>query len=166
MKISLRKWSQEDKGRLKQLCNIVDREYLSDRLPYPYTDTDADWWLNMVMQKEGLDGIFRAIIVDDALVGSISVERKEDVYKNVGELGYMLQTDFWNHGIVTEAVRQICEIAFKDLHLNRISANVFQPNIASQRVLLKNGFLLEGIMRKAASKGNSVYDVCVFGLIE
>ncbi len=166
MKINLRKWTIEDKDSLKHLCNIVDRKYLSDRLPSPYTGTDADWWLNMVMQKEGVDGLFRAIIVDDELVGSISVERKEDIYKYDGELGFMLQTDCWNHGIMTEAVRQICEIAFKELHLNRISANVFQPNIASQRVLQKNGFLQEGIMCKAATKSNTVYDVCIFGFIK
>ena len=47
----------------------------------------------------------------------------------------MLLNEYSNKGIGTEAVRQVCSIAFKDLSLEQITANVFQPNIASIRVL-------------------------------
>ena len=33
------------------LCNAVDRTFLSDRLPYPYTEADADWWLRMLAEN-------------------------------------------------------------------------------------------------------------------
>jgi RimJ/RimL family protein N-acetyltransferase len=32
--------------------------------------------------------------------------------RNVGSIGYMILTPFWSQGIGTEAVRQICGIAF------------------------------------------------------
>jgi hypothetical protein len=32
MKVELRKWCLADKKELKELCNAVDRTYLSDRL--------------------------------------------------------------------------------------------------------------------------------------
>ncbi len=158
--------SFDDKESLIHLCNCVDRTYLSDRLPNPYTAADADWWLNMVAEKEGTDGIFRAIIVDGDVVGTVSVERKEDVYRFDGELGFMLLTDYWNRGVMTEAVSQICKVAFQELNLHRVSANVFSPNKPSQRVLLKNGFQQEGILRKAAVKGDRIYDVITYGLLK
>ena len=54
MKGDLRKWSLADYKELKDLCNAVDRSYLSDRLPNPYTEDDANWWLNMVAKRKAL----------------------------------------------------------------------------------------------------------------
>ena len=140
--VVLRKWSPNDKAELIALCNAVDRTYLSDRMPFPYTEDDADWWLGMVSLNEGKNGIFRAIIVDGKIIGSVSVERNSDD-KNDGELGYMLLTEHWSKGFATEAVAQICEIAFHELNLDKITAKVYEPNIASIKVLEKNGFIFE-----------------------
>ena len=166
MKVELRKWCLADKKELKELCNAVDRTYLSDRLPNPYTEDDANWWLNMVAKSEGIDGTFRAMVVDGKIVGSVSVERKADIYRLDGELGYMLLKDYWNRGLMSQAVGQVCEIAIKELGLNRITANVFHPNFASQHILLKNGFIQEGVMRKAVIKGGIIYDIFLYGLLK
>lgn len=53
MEITLEKWKKEDAYDLMKICNETDRTYLSNRLPYPYTEENADWWLNMVSEKEG-----------------------------------------------------------------------------------------------------------------
>ena len=98
-------------------------------------------------------------------MGNISVERKADVYAIDGELGYLLLTEYWNRGIMTRAVEEICQIAFDKLELIRITANVYEPNIASARVLEKNGFILEGRMRKAVKKADRIYDVCIYGKV-
>lgn len=79
MHIELRKWGMKDKSTLVKICNEVDRTYLSNRIPSPYTQDDATWWLNMAENNEGKDGVFRAIIVDGECVGNISVEKKSDV---------------------------------------------------------------------------------------
>lgn len=163
MEIRLEKWSPEDREKLAFVCNQADRSYLSDRLPYPYTVEDADWWLNMVSGQEGKDGIFRSIRVDGEIVGNISVERKADVYRRDAEIGYLLNRDQWSKGVMTQAVEQICKIAFEELDLLRITGLVYEPNAASRRVLEKNGFVLEGIMRNAVTKGGNVYHLCIYG---
>ena len=140
MAINLHTWTHADKPALMALCNAVDRTFLSDRLPYPYTEADADWWLGMVAENEGKEGVWRAIVVDGLIVGSISVERLANVQRNAGSIGYMVLTPFWSQGIGTEAVRQICGIAFRELALERIIGEVFPENLASARVLEKNGF--------------------------
>ena len=158
--MELRHWTLSDKMELTNLCNAVDRHYLSDRLPNPYTKKDAEEWLKMVSENEAITGIYWAIVCDGKLIGSISVEKKDDD----AEIGYMLLNEYKNKGIGTEAVRQICSIAFKALSLEQITANVFQPNIASIRVLLKNGFKYKGAIPNAVIKDGNVYDLLIYVL--
>ena len=146
------------------LCNHVDRTFLSDRLPEPYTEADADWWLEMVAENEGKEGVWRSVFADGQLVGSISVERKAGEEYAVGELGYMILTPWWSRGIGTEAVRQICEIAFQELELEQIIGQVFPENVASSRVLEKNGFWLEETKTGAVVKGGKALDVRLYRL--
>ncbi len=160
--MELRHWTQADAMELTSLCNAVDRRFLSDRLPNPYTEKDAKEWLKMVIDNDTITGIYRAIVCDGKLIGSISVEKKDDD----AEIGYMLHNDYSNKGIGTEAVKQICSIAFKVLSLEQITANVFQPNIASIRVLQKNGFKYKGAIPNAVIKDGYVYDLLIYVLNE
>lgn len=166
MDIKLVKWSEDLKSELMDICNKVDRSFLSNRLPYPYTEEAADWWLGMVAEHDGKDGVFRAVVVDDKVVGNISVEQKSDVYCKDGEIGYLLLTDYWSQGIMTETVRQICEAAFDELEIIRITGLVYAPNAASQCVLEKNGFVREGLQREAVFKDGKVYDLCLYGKLK
>ena len=162
IKIELKQWALSDAKELTSLCNAVNRRFLSDRLPNPYTEKDAEEWLKTVSENEAVTGIYRAIVYDRKLIGSISVEKKDDD----AEIGYMLHNDYSNKGIGTEAVKQICPIAFKVLSLEQITANVFQPNIASIRVLLKNGFKYKGAIPNAVIKDGYVYDLLIYVLNE
>lgn len=67
---------------------------------------------------------------------------------------------------MTEALRLFCEETFQIPDLLRISARVFSPNAASRRVLEKNGFLLEGCMRRAVRKDGNIWDLCIYGKLK
>ena len=164
--IILEKWSLEDKFRLNALCNSIDRSFLSDRIPYPYTDRDAEAWLSMVFRLDGSEGIFRAIKKDVQLIGNISVEKKADIYRLDGEIGYYLLDEYKGQGIMTEAVSQICELAFSELDICRITGLVFAENTASARVLEKNGFKPEGCMNQAVIKNGMLHDLLVYGKLK
>lgn len=166
MNVKLVKWTQEIKPELKKICNDVDCSYLSNRLPYPYTEESADWWLGMVSEHDGKDGVFRAIVADGKIVGNISVEQKSDVYCKDSEIGYLLLTDCWSKGIMTEAVRQICDVAFAELDIIRITGLVCAPNVASQRVLEKNVFTREGIQKNAVYKNGQIYDLFLYAKLK
>ena len=164
--IILEKWSLEDKFKLNALCNSIDRSFLSDRIPYPYTDRDAEAWLLMVSRLDGSEGIFRAIKKDGQLIGNISVEKKADIYRLDGEIGYFLLDEYKGQGIMTEAVSQICELAFSELDICRITGLVFAENTASARVLEKNGFKPEGCMNQAVIKNGMLHDLLVYGKLK
>ena len=166
MNLELMKWTPALKQELIDICNDVDRTFLSNRLPYPYTEESADWWLGMVSEHDGKDGVFRAIAADGKIVGNISVEQKADVYCKDGEIGYLLLTANRSKGIMTEAVRQICKVSFSELDIIRITGLVYAPNIASRKVLEKNDFVQEGLQRNAVFKDDKVYDLCVYGKLK
>ena len=156
----------DDKEDLKSVCNAVDRTFLSERMPYPYTDEAAEWWINMIAENEGKTGVWRMIFVDGKAVGNISVEQKEDVYRRDGEIGYLLLTEYWSKGIMTEAAKEICRIAFEELDIIRITGLYYGPNTASGRVLEKLGFEYEGTRKNGVTKGDEVYDLCMTGLLK
>ncbi len=143
---------------------MIEVFYLIDYLIH-IQDASAEWWLTMVKDNEGKKGVFREIVVDGKIVGTISVEQKDDVYRKDSEIGYYLLQEVYSKGIMSEAVRQICEIAFETLDIIRITGLVYEANIASRKVLERNGFLLEGKMEKAVIKNNNIFDLCIYGKV-
>jgi [ribosomal protein S5]-alanine N-acetyltransferase len=55
-------------------------------------------------------------------------------------LGYWVDPAEAGRGLASRAVAALCEIADQDLGLHRIQASTSPLNVASQRVLAKNGF--------------------------
>ena len=74
----------------------------------------------------------------------------------------MLLDEYKGQGVMTKAVGSVCAEAFSTLDILRISARVYAPNIASRRVLEKNGFQQEGVMRRAVCKGDQIYDMLLY----
>ncbi len=167
MDIRLEKWSEKLKAGLIEVCNNTDRAYLTGRLPFPYTEADADFWLEEVVGKhDGKDSLFRAVVADGKVVGNITAEGKRDIFVKDAELGYILDFRFTGKGIATEAARLMIKEAFKKLDIVKMSSEVFAPNVASRRVLEKNGFVLEGVLRRAAYKDGKIYDLCRYGVLK
>lgn len=60
-------------------------------------------------------------------------------------LGYWVGLAHNGRGFATSAVREIMTVAFRELGLHRIEAGTLLHNIASQRVLTRNGFTRFGL---------------------
>ncbi|MDO5302207.1 MAG: GNAT family protein [Tissierellia bacterium] len=161
--MKLETWTLDDGPELARICSAVDRSNLSDRIPYPYTLAHARDWLTMVGQREGRDALYRKIVLDGQVVGNISVEAGEGISRRTGEIGYFLLSDCHGRGIMSRAAGQICALAFQELGLHRISGFAYARNLPSRRVLEKNGFILEGIMRGAVLKDGEFLDYAIYG---
>jgi ribosomal-protein-alanine N-acetyltransferase len=62
-------------------------------------------------------------------------------------LGYRLDRDNINQGYTTEALGELIRIAFEDMGLHRLEANIMPRNQRSLRVVEKLGFVDEGLSR-------------------
>ena len=63
------------------------------------------------------------------------------------EIGYFLRKDEWGQGYVSEAVSRVLEFAFSVASLEEIVAVIDPRNMASRKVLERNGFLSDGDRR-------------------
>lgn len=164
--IEIREWKVSDAEALAGLLNdkrILDN--LRDGLPYPYTESDALWYINSCLSADKNKQFCFAIVNNDRVVGSLGIFRQENIHFKTAELGYYLGVDYWGKGIMTEAVRLACKYVFDNTDIVRVYAEPFAENIGSCRVLEKNGFVLEGILRKNAYKNGSFRDMKMFALV-
>ena len=72
-----------------------------------------------------------------------------DYNHNSGEIGYVLNRDYWGRGIAKEAASAVLRVGFLDLNLHRIEAKFMQGNAQSLRVMEKCGMTFEGYRREA-----------------
>jgi RimJ/RimL family protein N-acetyltransferase len=59
------------------------------------------------------------------------------------EIGYRLNPDYWNRGLVTEAARAVRDHGFRDCKLSRVISLIHPENIPSGRVAEKNEMKVE-----------------------
>lgn len=86
---------------------------------------------------------------------------------NAVEIGYRVNEKFWGRGIAGEIVQALTDYLFREIGLNRIQATVLPENIQSKRVLLKNGFTKEGLLRQVSCwKGRGVVDLEMYSLLK
>ena len=165
MKVSIRTWKQSDAASLASaLSNKNVLNHLRDGLPYPYLEKDAMDYIIFILSSNPNNTFAYAIDVDGTAVGSIGAFRQENIHCRTAELGYYLAEEYWGKGIMTEAVRLLCEKVFDETDIIRIFAEPFAYNIGSRRVLEKAGFQLEGIMKSNAVKNGQILDMALYGL--
>lgn len=166
MAFTLEKWDARMIGDVAQNANNEKiARNLRDAFPHPYTWEDAAGYVTMCAENDESRQICRAIVIDGHAVGSVGVFAESDVYRKSAELGYWLAEPYWGQGVMTAAVRQICEQAFGKFDLVRIHAEPFAHNIGSRRVLEKAGFALEGVKRKSVCKNGEICDSCIYALV-
>jgi len=106
---------------------------------------------NYFLQNNELHPSYGAFMVFEAkserLLGSAKLEIKEGK-RHEAELGYLLMPEFWGKGFGNEIAEVLLELALADPELTRIFAITDPKNIASRKILLKNGFVSEelGVM--------------------
>lgn len=89
-----------------------------------------------------------------------------EIPKVRADFGYDLSPEYWNMGIMTEALSAILKLAFNSIGVNRIEATVSTENKASIRVLEKLGFVKEGILRERSYWRGSCHDMVMLSILK
>ncbi|WP_434311711.1 GNAT family N-acetyltransferase [Hominifimenecus sp. rT4P-3] len=163
----IRPWQIEDAEELAEaLSNKNVQDHLRDGLPYPYTKADAEWYIHEMQSADPKSTFAFAITSADQVVGSIGVFRQNNIHFRTAEMGYYIAEPYWNKGLATKAVGEICKYVFEQTDIIRIFAEPFSYNTASCRVLEKNGFQYEGTLRSNAVKNGKVLDMKLYALVK
>ncbi len=136
---------------------------LRDRFPHPYTPADARAWIEeQIRSREENNWV---IEVNGHAAGSIGLAPRDDVNRQSAEIGFWLGEAYWGRGIMTEAVGAVTRYAFNTRGFIRVFAEIFEWNPASMRVLEKNGFTREGVLRRSATKAGQVIDQVLYAAV-
>ena len=84
----------------------------------------------------------------DILVGGITLSNIRRRAAQFVNLGYWMGQSFAGQGYMSEAVGVVLPFIFDNLDLHRVHAAFLPTNIASRRVLEKNGFVEEGFAER------------------
>ena len=166
MNCKIRKWKLTDaKDIAVALSNKKIQDNLRDGLPYPYSEQDGIDFISSMLTANEDETFAFAITLDDKVIGSIGVFRQQNIHRQTAEMGYYIAEEYWGKGIMTDAVKQICDYVFKNSDILRIYAEPFAYNTGSCRVLEKAGFQYEGTLRNNAVKNGKVIDMKMYSLL-
>jgi ribosomal-protein-alanine N-acetyltransferase len=166
--IHLSEFRPSDKCALIEHLDERDIYDVTFRIPFPYTDADAEAFLARVAkatEQHGQPAHFAIRTSDDALIGGCGLNELEIGKSHRAEIGYWLAKPYWGRGIMSAVVQRLCQHAFEEFGLVKIIAHVVTHNPASARVLTKCGFVQEGLLWKHFLKDGQFIDVWLFAML-
>ncbi len=89
-----------------------------------------------------------------------------DCPNDCGEIGYVINPKYHRLGIATEFLGRIIKFGFENLALNRIECRFMPDNIASRKVMEKNGMVFEGINRESALIKGMYRDIGICAILK
>lgn len=165
--VTIREWKVSDAVALSAALNNKNvMNNLRDGLPFPYTESDALFYIYSCINADKNAQFCFAIVYNDQVVGSIGVFRQGNILFRTAVMGYYIGEKCWGKGIMTEAVKLVCKHVFDNTDIVRIYAEPFAENIGSCRVLEKTGFVLEGILHKNSFKNGQFRDMKLYAKVK
>ena len=102
---------------------------------------------------------------DNKMIGTVDVHTVH--HGDVGEIGYVLNRNYHNLGLMSEAIHAALPIWFNLCGFRRLEIMHNEKNVGSRRVIEKAGFIKEGIYRKlTVEKDGQYYDFPFYALLK
>jgi ribosomal-protein-alanine N-acetyltransferase len=117
--------------------------------------------------EQGTDYTFLIFLTDgqeEQLAGGLTLSNIRRRAAQFVNLGYWMGQSFAGKGIMSEAVGTVLPFVFETLDLHRIHAAFLPTNMASRRVLEKNGFVEEGYAERYLQINGRWEDHVLMGL--
>jgi len=147
-------YSDYDKYKFYDQNKINSYEELLERITNQIANYDKDECFNWaIVEKES-----------NELIGNINLHHFNEANNNI-KLGYFIFDNYRNKGYATESVLKVVDFTFKEAKIHRIAASAISTNEASNRVLIKAGFRLEGTKKESSISDGKYYDSNIYGLI-
>jgi len=146
------------------------REYLGKWLPFvEYTREPGDTKTFIESVVNSPDDRFEHVFTiryKNEIAGIIGFKGSDKANRKT-EIGYWLSEDKQGIGIVTRAVKKLCDFAFKEQYINRIQIKCAVGNIPSSNIPKRLGFKFEGIERGGELLTNNNFaDLEVYSILK
>ncbi|MDT6980440.1 GNAT family protein [Levilactobacillus zymae] len=145
-----------------------DRAALVRYLPWVATTrtvADEQAFLRLVNQHLGQGTSLNLVVwLPQQIVGMISCNRFDPTNQSA-DIGYWLGAPFRGQGLMTQAARGMCDLAFRDYDLNKLTIRAAVDNLASNAVARRAGFQPEGRLRQNERLADGYHDEYQYGLL-
>lgn len=136
-------------------------------IPHPYPDGEAEQYVQRrISEFESGHSVSFAIErkSERAFCGVFEIRDIEREHSQA-ELSFWLAVQTWGQGYMSEALKLMLRFGFEDLDLNRLYAYHMTRNPGSGKVLQKNGFSQEGLLRQRVRKWEVFEDVKLWAIL-
>lgn len=155
-----------DDGAIERVSNWLARKENYQWLDFGRGRQTLDRLTLKVMSQR--DGHYLRVFTDDSGSASIGVVGLSDISGrfSTAVLWYVLgDRTFLGKGCTARAVSRMLDIGFDELGLQSISAWTVAMNLASARILEKNGFKRIGVRRQCHDIDGRFHDRLLFDLV-
>ena len=140
-RLFLREINQSD---FNSLCKILQNEETMYAYEGAFSDAEVQEWLDRQIyryQKWGF-GLWAVILKEtEKMIGQCGLTMQPWKDKEVLEIGYLFQRQYWHKGYATEAARECKKYAFEILNAKEVCSIIRDTNISSQNVATRNGMI-------------------------
>ncbi|MCL1039342.1 GNAT family N-acetyltransferase [Shewanella submarina] len=143
-RIVLRPYRQSDAKSIQKLAGATVIAEMTANIPHPYLEGMAEDWISKHEPWfQNREAVVLAIQLADTgeHIGAISITQIDGLS---GNLGYWLGVPYWGNGYCSEAASLVVKYGFNKFGLDLIYARHLPENLASGKVLSKNGFVFKG----------------------
>ncbi|MBU2998044.1 GNAT family N-acetyltransferase [Cellulophaga baltica] len=144
MNVQLEKIARSDFENYFQLVSNAEVMKMITTKPLDLEEAKSDF--NTLIKKNELNpnyGKFKIVNTEtNKVLGIAKLEASESNVTAV-EIGYMLLPDYWGKGIASTMAKLLVENGKKQNSIKNIIAIIDPENIASRKILTKNGFALK-----------------------
>jgi len=155
-----------------EIFNTIDnqRQYLGQWLPFvAFTKKEADTFrfIQSTMEASADKREYVFIILHEGCFAGVIGFKDTDRLNQRTEIGYWLAEEMQGKGIVTQAVKKLCQFAYEELGINRIQIKCAVGNFPSKKVPRRLNFQLEGVERDGELLSDGQFtDLEVYSLLK
>jgi ribosomal-protein-serine acetyltransferase len=161
-----------DKNDATQLLALIDRNRprLLDYFPVTsrsITDINSSkYYIKQKIAEAAKREHYTYVIEDDSkTLQGIFILKNIDWWVPKGELAYFIDKDLEGKGIMTKVMAEMVRYCFDTLEMNKLFILTSTDNYASRKIAEKNGFKVEGILRKNYRIPTGLVDNIHYGLL-
>lgn len=144
------------------------------------TNPEAMKYINRPALKSNDDAIElinKMTNIDERIVWGITLKNHDNIIGSIGyhriekenyraEIGYMLSPEYWNTGLMSEAITKVINFGFNEMNLHSIEAIINPENSVSRKILQKFNFIKEAYFKENFYFEGKFLDSEVYSLLK
>jgi len=154
----------------KDIFDIIDRNRENLKERFNWLDSakevaDTQEYISDMLEKMAKGrSIYMAIRYKGKVVGVVDFNSINETLKTT-EIGYILDKDYRGKGIMQRVVKELCNMAFNTMGMNKVIIRCANNNPKSCNVAEALGFTKEGTLREFENINGVLIDLHLYSLL-